>query len=88
MSYSYDSKTNYWPGHTRLKQIPVQNKLAPAGFSYYDILMSEHGGTHIDAPKHFYEKGKHLNEVLLDELIGQRLLWTSLRRPPRTKTIS
>ena len=70
MSYSYDSKTNYWPGHTRLKQIPVQNKLAPAGFSYYDILMSEHGGTHIDAPKHFYEKGKHLNEVLLDEPIG------------------
>ena len=70
MSYSYDSKTNYWPGHTRLKQIPVQNKLAPDGFSYYDILMSEHGGTHIDAPKHFYEKGKHLNEVLLDELIG------------------
>ncbi|CAH3185285.1 unnamed protein product, partial [Porites evermanni] len=32
--------------------------------------MSEHGGTHIDAPKHFYQKGKHLNEVLLDELIG------------------
>ena len=32
--------------------------------------MSEDGGTHIDAPKHFYEKGKHLNEVLLDELIG------------------
>ena len=70
MSYSYDSKTNYFPGHTRLKHTPVQSKMAPVGFSYYDILMSEHGGTHIDAPKHFYQKGKHLNEVLLDELIG------------------
>ena len=50
MSYSYDSKTNYWPGHTILKQIPVQNKLAPARFSSYDILMSEHGGTHTEMP--------------------------------------
>ena len=70
MSYSYDSKTNYFPGHTRFKQTSPQNKTAPAGFSYYDILTSEHGGTHTDAPKHFYEKGKYMDEVLLDELIG------------------
>ena len=70
MSYSYDSKTNYFPGHTRFKQTSSQNKTAPAGFSYYDILTSEHGGTHTDAPKHFYEKGKYMDEVLLDELIG------------------
>ena len=54
-------------GTLDLNKFPFRTNWRQLGFP---ILMSEHGGTHIDAPKHFYEKGKHLNEVLLDELIG------------------
>jgi arylformamidase len=38
------------------------------------IEMSAHTGTHIDAPWHFLEGGKKLNEIPLDALIGPALV--------------
>src|SRR5438874_6283516 len=35
-----------------------------------NIEMGSHTGTHIDAPWHFIENGRRLNEIPLDTLIG------------------
>jgi len=34
------------------------------------ILMPLHTATHIDAPAHFYEKGRTIDKIAVDELIG------------------
>ena len=35
------------------------------------ITLGSHTGTHIDAPSHFLEKGKTINEINLDKCMGQ-----------------
>ena len=35
------------------------------------IHISSHMGTHIDAPYHFVENGKRLNEISLERLVGK-----------------
>src|SRR5437764_4825475 len=35
-----------------------------------NIEMGSHTGTHIDAPWHFIENGRRLNEIPLEQLIG------------------
>lgn len=43
-------------------------------YSAYTFTTAEHGGTHIDAPVHFAE-GKHsVNEIPLDQLIGDAVV--------------
>ena len=72
MSYNFDNQTIYWPGHTKFTHTLVHKGMTQAGYYYtlYDISGSEHGGSHIDAPIHFYEGRKTLDRVLLNELIG------------------
>ena len=36
--------------------------------------MCAHNGTHVDAPYHFYNEGKKINEVSLDKFIGLALV--------------
>jgi arylformamidase len=35
-----------------------------------NIHLSSHSGTHVDAPSHFFEEGKTIDEVGLDRLVG------------------
>ena len=39
-------------------------------YSAYSFTTAEHGGTHIDAPVHFSEGRRPVNEIPLDQLIG------------------
>ena len=39
-------------------------------YSTYNLALSEHGGTHLDAPVHFAEGRQGADEVPLDRLIG------------------
>ncbi len=36
----------------------------------YDFVQSEHVGTHMDAPSHFVEGGKNIDELPLEDLAG------------------
>ena len=57
MSYDFDNQTIYWPGFKRFNHALVHKGMTQAGYYYtsYDISAAEHGGSHIDAPIHFYE---------------------------------
>jgi kynurenine formamidase len=76
LSYSFDEKTIYWPtGQGFLLE------KGPAGFTekgyYYAsnrFQAAEHGGTHVDAPRHFYEKGHTVDQIPLDQLVGPAIL--------------
>lgn len=48
--------------------------IAKDGFSLRRIEMSTHTGTHLDAPSHFFEKGKSIDEINLEIFFGDVLV--------------
>lgn len=73
LSYSFDSTTLYWPNNPDGFQHRVDAEgVTYLGYYYssYTILTPEHGGTHLDAPIHFYEKGETVDELPLSKLTG------------------
>jgi len=73
LTWAYDEHTLYWPTspsafeHKELSFGPT-----PGGYFYssYSIATPEHGGTHLDAPIHFAEKGNTADAIPLDRLIA------------------
>ena len=48
----------------------VHNTVASIGYNITQISMSTHQGTHLDAPYHFYDDGKTVDQVPLDHFYG------------------
>ena len=73
LTHAFNAKTVYWPTATskfsldRLAYGP-----APGGYFYSANSLStpEHGGTHLDAPLHFAEKGRGADAIPLEQLIA------------------
>ena len=73
LTHPFDERTIYWPTSPstfRLEQL--SHGVTPGGFFYAAnaFCTPEHGGTHIDAPIHFAENGRTLDQVPLEQLIG------------------
>ncbi|MBN7811214.1 cyclase family protein [Algoriphagus sp. H41] len=77
LSYSYDSSTLYWPNNLEGFRLETEAEgMTEGGYFYssYSLSTPEHGGTHLDAPIHFSEKGQKLDELRLDQLTGKAVL--------------
>jgi kynurenine formamidase len=73
LSHAYDEKTLYWPNNVKGFEHHEEFKgITPGNFFYssYSISTPEHGGTHLDAPIHFAEKGFTLDQIPLTSLTG------------------
>lgn len=72
LTHSYDAQTIYWPTEEGFKLEKEFAGKTDKGYFYASNKFSspEHGGTHIDAPYHFNEKGKTVDEIPLDQLVG------------------
>ncbi|MFM7130306.1 MAG: cyclase family protein, partial [bacterium] len=72
MSYSFDETTIYWPTDKPFRW--EQNRWGPTANGYWyasaNYAASEHGGTHLDSPIHFAEKGDTTDKISLDRLIS------------------
>ena len=73
LSHGYGPGTLYWPTSTEkfaLKQ--DASGPTPGGWFYAANSLStpEHGGTHLDAPRHFSEKGRTTDLIPLDQLVA------------------
>lgn len=72
LTHEFSTNTLYWP---TAKPFTLETEFhAHTGKGYFYTAnrysASEHGGTHIDAPIHFAEGGKTLDELPLDQLTG------------------
>ncbi|HEV8581340.1 MAG TPA: cyclase family protein [Thermoanaerobaculia bacterium] len=73
LSHPFDEKTIYWPNAPSNFQL---NRLSfgktEAGFFYAanSFCTPEHGGTHIDAPIHFAEGRRTLDQIPVGQLIA------------------
>lgn len=73
LTYAFNEQSVYWPTAARefsLTEEFVGQTERGYYYSAYWYQGSEHGGTHMDAPKHFSKGGFAMNEVPVDRLIG------------------
>jgi len=72
LSYDFSEKTIYWVESDGFKKETVAEGPNEKGYYYsaYKFCTPEHGGTHLDAPRHFAEGRQTVDEVPLEKLIG------------------
>ncbi len=73
LSHDFSDETIYWVTAEPFKRTTVAEGNTPAGFYYsaYNFSGAEHGGTHIDAPVHFAEGKKSVDQLDLNQLSSQ-----------------
>lgn len=77
LSYDFSEKTLYWPNNPTGFKLDTQfNGTTPAGFYYSSnaFFTPEHGGTHLDAPVHFARGKWSVDEIPLQQLLGEAVV--------------
>lgn len=72
LSHDFSDETIYWVTAEPFKRTTVAEGKTPGGYYYsaYNFSAAEHGGTHIDAPVHFAEGKKTVDQLELSQLIS------------------
>ncbi|KAF7266547.1 hypothetical protein GWI33_020056 [Rhynchophorus ferrugineus] len=75
LTWNFNNETIYWPGQRQF-QITKATESEKRGFWYSvkEFCAAEHGGTHFDAPYHFYKEGWKVSEVPVDRLFAKGAL--------------
>ncbi len=73
LTHPLNAQTIYWPtppARFELKRLAYG--VTDAGFFYAANAFSapEHGGTHLDAPIHFFKEGRTADQIPLEQLVG------------------
>lgn len=76
LSYSFDANTVYWPTAERFHLEKDFEGQTEQGYYYsaYRYAAAEHGGTHIDAPVHFAKGKNPVDQIPLEQLMGDAVL--------------
>lgn len=76
LSHPYDEDTIYWPTAPGFELRVDFEGFTDKGYYYTanTICSAEHGGTHIDAPIHFAEGQRAVDEIPLEQLMGGAVL--------------
>jgi kynurenine formamidase len=72
LTHTFDETTIYWPTEEGFKLLHGPAGITERGYFYAAnrFMCAEHGGTHIDAPIHFWKGGQTVDEIPLERLIG------------------
>ena len=72
LSHAYDDQTIFWPTAEAFVLEKEFEGMTEGGYYYAAnrFRMSEHGGTHIDAPIHFHQSGATVDRIPLEQLMG------------------
>ena len=76
LTHPFDATTIYWPTSRPFRLETVASGETPAGYWYSanDFCAAEHGGTHLDAPRHFAAGRWAADEIPLGRLVGQAVV--------------
>ncbi len=76
LTHEFSSETLYWPTAESFALETEFHGQTPKGYFYAAnrYRASEHGGTHIDAPIHFAEGHKTVDQLPLDQLTGSAVV--------------
>lgn len=72
LSHPFDEQTIYWPTEEGFKLEKENDGVTDKGYYYASNKFSapEHGGTHIDAPRHFAQGHNSVDQIPLEQLMG------------------
>lgn len=73
LTHSYNAQTVYWPtspSKFHLEKLAYGKTDAGYFYSANTFCTPEHGGTHLDAPRHFSESGHAADQIPLEQLIA------------------
>ena len=76
LTHAFDSETIFWPTEEGFVLEKGPESVTDQGYYYaaHRFRMAEHGGTHIDAPIHFYAERWTVDQIPLDRLVGPAVL--------------
>jgi len=77
LTYPFSEKTLYWPNNPKgFTRDTLHEGLTEKGYYYsaFSFYAPEHGGTHLDAPSHFAEGNKTVDQLTLDQLMGNAVV--------------
>lgn len=76
LSHAYGADTLYWPTSERFRLTVESDGMTPNGYYYAanSFSTSEHGGTHLDAPRHFAAGKWTTEEIPLDRMMGAAIV--------------
>lgn len=74
-----DEKTPTYPGDPQI-EIEQIAELQKNGWREKRLHINTHCGTHVDAPAHFFEKGKTLDALHLEDFQGEGILFDVRKR--------
>ena len=73
LTHSFHAGTIYWPTEKGFQFQQGDNGLNAKGYYYAAnrFTTAEHGGTHLDAPRHFSADGQTADQIPVERLIGE-----------------
>jgi len=76
LTHDFSTNTLYWPTAQKFTLETEFHAHTDKGYFYAAnrYSASEHGGTHIDAPIHFAEQGKTLDQLPVEQLTGPAIV--------------
>jgi len=76
LSHDYGEETVFWPTADAFKLLKVADGVTEQGYYYAanNFSGAEHGGTHIDAPVHFAKGHRTVDQIPLDQLVGDAVV--------------
>ena len=76
LTHPFDENTVFWPTAEMFQLDTVFVGETDSGFYYsaFQFCLAEHGGTHLDAPVHFSEGKWSVDEIPVDQGIGQAVV--------------
>ena len=76
LSYPFDEQSVYWPTAEPFKLDTDFEGVTDKGYFYsaYRYSAAEHGGTHLDAPVHFAKGHRTVDEIPLEQLMGNGIV--------------
>jgi kynurenine formamidase len=72
LTHAFDADTIYWPTAEGFRLEQVAHGVTEKGYFYAanQFCTAEHGGTHLDAPIHFFEGRRAAEEIPIEQLVG------------------
>jgi len=76
LTYNFEENTIFWPTADGFHLINEAHGMTGKGYYYSSNKFStaEHGGTHLDAPIHFYKDGISAEKIPLENLFGNAIV--------------
>jgi len=76
LTHAFDENTSYWPSEKGFELETVSEGVTEKGYYYLAkrFQAAEHGGTHIDAPRHFGAGKWTVDQIPVEQLIGEAVV--------------